>query len=73
MNVHRSEGGPVSRRRVLKESATLLVNCAAGGAVGAYSTAAAGQVPAQKAMNWNQQGHVDCVMCHGDHTEAVAK
>jgi hypothetical protein len=30
-------------------------------------------VPAQKAMNWNQQGHMDCVMCHSDHTKAAAK
>jgi hypothetical protein len=22
-----------------------------------------------KAMNWNQQGHMDCVMCHADHTK----
>jgi anaerobic selenocysteine-containing dehydrogenase len=73
MNVHYSEGGPFSRRRVLKDSAALLVSGAAGGTVGAHSTAAAGQVPAQKAMNWNQQGHMDCVMCHGDHTEATAK
>jgi hypothetical protein len=49
------------------------VSGAAGGAVGAYSTAAAGQVPAQKAMRWNQQGHMECVMCHSDHTKAAAK
>jgi hypothetical protein len=30
-------------------------------------------VPPQKAMNWNQQGHMDCVMCHADHTKAAAK
>ena len=29
--------------------------------------------PPQKAMNWNQQGHMDCVMCHADHTKAAAK
>jgi hypothetical protein len=27
----------------------------------------------QKAMNWNQQGHMECVMCHSDHTGAAAK
>jgi hypothetical protein len=27
----------------------------------------------QKAMSWNQQGHMDCVMCHSDHTKAAAK
>jgi len=30
-------------------------------------------VPPQKAMSWNQQGHMECVMCHSDHTKAVAK
>jgi len=28
-------------------------------------------VPPQKAMSWNQQGHMDCVMCHTDHTKAA--
>ena len=27
----------------------------------------------QKAMKWNQQGHMECVMCHSDHTKAAAK
>jgi hypothetical protein len=27
----------------------------------------------QKAMHWNQQGHMDCLMCHADHTKAMAK
>jgi len=27
----------------------------------------------QKAMSWNQQGHMECVMCHSDHTKAAAK
>jgi hypothetical protein len=27
----------------------------------------------QKAMSWNQQGHMECVMCHADHTKAAAK
>jgi hypothetical protein len=27
----------------------------------------------QKAMSWNQQGHMECVMCHADHTKAMAK
>jgi Putative redox-active protein (C_GCAxxG_C_C) len=27
----------------------------------------------QKAMNWNQQGHMDCLMCHADHTKAAAR
>jgi hypothetical protein len=30
-------------------------------------------VPPQKAMSWNQQGHMDCVMCHSDHTKAGGK
>jgi hypothetical protein len=30
-------------------------------------------VGTQKAMNWNQQGHMECVMCHADHTKAAAK
>ena len=25
--------------------------------------------PTQKAKGWNQQGHMDCVMCHADHTD----
>jgi hypothetical protein len=25
--------------------------------------------PAQKAKGWNQQGHMDCLMCHTDHTD----
>jgi len=27
----------------------------------------------QKAMKWNQQGHMDCVMCHTDHTKLMNK
>ena len=27
----------------------------------------------QKAMNWNQQGHMDCNICHSDHTKAATK
>ena len=27
----------------------------------------------QKAMKWNQQGHMECVMCHADHTKAAGK
>ena len=27
----------------------------------------------QKAMSWNQQGHMECVMCHADHTKAAGK
>ena len=30
-------------------------------------------VQGQKAMKWNQQGHMDCLMCHGDHTSAAPK
>jgi hypothetical protein len=30
-------------------------------------------VAPQKAMHWNQQGHMDCLMCHSDHTKAVRK
>lgn len=30
-------------------------------------------VPPQKAMSWNQQGHMNCVMCHSDHTKGVTK
>jgi hypothetical protein len=25
--------------------------------------------PTQKAKGWNQQGHMDCLMCHTDHTD----
>ena len=28
---------------------------------------------AQKAVKWNQQGHMECVMCHSDHTKTAAK
>ena len=24
--------------------------------------------PVQKARKWNQQGHMECLMCHEDHT-----
>jgi len=24
--------------------------------------------PAQKPRRWNQQGHMECLMCHEDHT-----
>jgi hypothetical protein len=27
-------------------------------------------LPKQKAENWNQQGHMDCMMCHSDHTKS---
>jgi hypothetical protein len=27
----------------------------------------------QKARKWNQQGHMDCVMCHTDHTKLMDK
>jgi hypothetical protein len=27
----------------------------------------------QKAMKWNQQGHMECVTCHADHTKAASK
>ena len=30
-------------------------------------------VPPNKAMNWNQQGHMECTMCHADHTKTAAK
>jgi hypothetical protein len=30
-------------------------------------------VPPQTAMRWNQQGHMDCLMCHGDHTKTAGK
>jgi hypothetical protein len=30
-------------------------------------------VGTQKAMNWNQQGHMECGMCHADHTKGMAK
>jgi hypothetical protein len=29
-------------------------------------------IPNQKAMAWNQQGHMECVMCRADHTKAPA-
>ena len=29
--------------------------------------------PKQTAMNWNQQGHMECGMCHADHTKPTAK
>ena len=25
-------------------------------------------IPTQKARKWNQQGHMECLMCHEDHT-----
>jgi len=30
-------------------------------------------VGTEKAMSWNQQGHMECAMCHSDHTKAMAK
>jgi hypothetical protein len=30
-------------------------------------------LPNQKAEKWNQQGHMDCVMCHSDHTKSSTK
>ena len=27
----------------------------------------------QKAVKWNQQGHMECGLCHGDHTKVVAQ
>jgi hypothetical protein len=29
-------------------------------------------IATQKASKWNQQGHLECGMCHGDHTKAGA-
>ena len=29
------------------------------------------ETPVQKARAWNQQGHMDCLMCHTDHTSLI--